>query len=996
MKRLFFTLLIALSALQVMAQPIEVKLKVVDDLGMGLKEVQIDYDGAEAPVFTDASGSAVISVDEGTYINLSLFNEFQKQVLVDSEEMTVVMGSNTRIYGLGYNLYTTKENSSAAIAGIGEDELKITTNKQIMNALYGLIPGLAVYQNGSGAWPEDIEPLVNVRGRGSYNPNSVLILVDGIRRDASAIDVEEVESVTVLKDASALALYGIRGADGAVLITTKRGGNHKFNFKAGYSFGIETPFRIPEMANPVEYAKAFNEALVNDGLNPAYSPADLESIAGGKSPVFATVDWRNHIIRNMGFDNDVHFSLDGSAKKVRYYVYADYTGNRGLFKNTEIIDGIETQNVYDALKLRSNLDFVITPTTFVKVNLAARIQQRTQPLNGTSLATMYAAPALGFPVKYNNIWCRTTKYANPVQTLLGSGNLLTFSRRLSADITILQELNSITKGLTAEVRIAYDNVANINDQKGFSNSYYMLDPYYGEDGTIEDYTLQLYGNDTEMAYSSFLESQFMHMNIWAKLNWARTFGKHNAQAALIFNREGRILAGANNSYVHHDFILNANYDYAGKYLLNVTASYSGSSMMPRGDKFRFYPAVSAAWVVSNEDFLKGSDIVNFLKLRASYGVVGMDSNLSYDMDVQFNGSGNSYFFVTNTNEPYGGLMEGALPSIGINPETDYKSNIGLEFNLFRHLSGSVDLFSNHRKNIRTVASTTVSQVLGIGMSDTFNGEVLNRGFEASLGWDQKIGDFAYSLRGNLAYAKNRILHVDEEYQPFKHLYKEGYSVGQFYGLVFDGYYQEDDFDADGNLLPDVPASTFATVKPGDVKYKDLTGDYKIDNYDNTYQLGTDLPEFYYGVQLGMSWKGLGFNAYFQGTSGYTVATNLDSVYQPLHGNDKNISCHYLKDYWTPSNTNARFPRLTTLENKNNYLASNLWTVEGGYLKLRELELFYDLPKSVTDKLKMSGLRIHLRGHNLFSMDNVGILDPEWVSLDYPTVSSYTIGVNVSF
>lgn len=994
MKRFIFTLLIALSANLASAQSQEVRLKVVDGQGTPLRDVAVECESSEILAKTDAQGMAVLSVEKGALLKLSHYNKFEKQVLADSEDMTVVINEDSRVYGLGYNLFATKETSAAAIDGVGRDDMKVTANKQILDALYGMIPGLSLYQNGSGAWPEDITPTVNVRGRGSYNGNSVLVLVDGVRRDASSVDVEEVESVTVLKDAASLALYGIRGADGAVLITTKRGGNQKLTIKAGYSFGLETPFRMPEMASASEYATAYNEALANDGFQPAYSAEDIANIASGTDPVFATANWKNHIVKNFGFNNDVHFTLDGSAKKVRYFVYADYTGNRGVFKNTEIINGIETQNVYDALKLRSNLDFEITPTTDVRVNLAARIQQRTQPFGGTSLAAMYSAPTLGFPPQFNGIWCRTSKFENPVQSILGRGNKLTFSRRLSADLTIHQDFSSITEGLSAEVRIAYDNAANIVDSKSFDSSYYMLDPVYGADGTIDDYALQLYGNDTEMAYSSFLESQYMHMNIWAKVDWTRNFGKHNVDVALLFNREGRVLAGANNSYVHHDYVLNANYDYAGRYILGLTASYSGSSLMPRGDKFRFYPAVSAAWVVSNEGFLKNSNAVDFLKLRASYGIVGMDANLSPDMDIQFNWSGNSYMFISPN--WMSSLAEGTLPSVGIEPETDYKANIGLDFTLFRHLSGSVDIFSNRRTSIRTIATTQVSDVLGVGMSDTFNGEVVNEGLELALGWNQRVGDFSFSVRGNISFAKNTITRINEAYQPFPHLYQKGHPIGRFYGLVFDGYYQEDDFDQDGNLYPDVVSSTFVNVQPGDVKYKDLTGDNKIDNYDYTYHQNTDLPDLYYGAQLSFSWKGLGFNAYLQGTSGSTIVTDLPSVYQPLHGNDKNISVHYLNDYWTPDNRNARYPRLTTLENKNNYLASDLWTVDGAYLKLRELEIYYDFPKSVLSKLRMSGLRFHLRGHNLFSFDSVGIFDPEWVSLEYPTMKTYTIGVNVSF
>lgn len=255
---------------------------------------------------------------------------------------------------------------------------------------------------------------------------------------------------------------------------------------------------------------------------------------------------------------------------------------------------------------------------------------------------------------------------------------------------------------------------------------------------------------------------------------------------------------------------------------------------------------------------------------------------------------------------------------------------------------------------------------------------------------------SYYVKGNISYAHNKITKIDEIYHPYPYLTRRGNSIGQFYGLVADGFYQESDFDASGNLLPDVPASTFASVQPGDVKYKDLSGDGKIDNYDCSWQLKSNLPEIYYGFQLGLDWKGIGFNAWFQGTDGYTISTSLASIYQPLYNGDKNISKHYLENYWTPADTRARYPRLTTLDNKNNYLPSSLWTESGWFLKLREMELYYNLPHGIVDKWKLENVRIFMRGNNLFSIDDVKILDPEAVSFAYPTARTYSIGVNVNF
>lgn len=871
-------------------------------------------------------------------------------------------------------------------------ELESSSQHQILNALYGELAGLGVYQAGSTATPDDSYPTVNVRGNGSYSGNHVLVLVDGVERNASFVDVREVESVTVLKDAASLALYGIRGADGAILITTKRGGTDLIKINTGYTFGVQTPFRVPEMASSLEYAGAVNEARVNDGLSPLYSQANLDAIAAGNSFI-PTVDWQNLVLKNIGFDNDAFISVDGRSDNTRFYVYADYRSNRGFFKNTGLLDGLSSQSTYDALKFRSNLDIAVTRSTNVAVNLAARIQQKGEPVNGSGLEKLYAAPSVGFPVMYHNTWAQSAKYASPVHDILGTGESKTFSRMLSADLVITQDLSSLTPGLSAEAAISYDNSADIKDSRSFGSTYYVFTPVI-EGGELVDYSAVKYGNDTEMRFSSYLSYQFMHVNARAKIAYDRTFGNSHIASALVFNREKRKNTGANTSYVHHDLVYNAAYDYAGKYLASFTGSYSGSSYMPRRDKYRFYPAASLGWIVSKEDFLKDVDAVEYLKLRGSFGQVGMDANLECDMDIQFNGSGLPYIFISPTSTT--GMKEGALPSTGIEPELDTKADLGLEFELFKGLSGEIDVFSNTRTNLRTVSSYVYSGALGIGVGDGFEGKVVNRGVELTLGWNGKVGELSYFLKGNASLVKNRIENITEEYVPHDYMYIKGHSIGTFYGLVSDGFYQESDFDADGKLLPDVVRSTFASVRPGDVKYKDLNSDGKIDNYDYKYQLHSNLPELYYGFQFGASFRSLSFKAVFQGVSGCTIPTTLTSIYQPLYGGDKNISKHYLANYWRADNTQARYPRLTTLENANNYLPSDLWTEDGSFLKLREVELRYTLPRSFTYKFKLGEAQIYLRGNNLFSVDSIGIMDPEAVDFIYPTARTYSAGLTVNF
>lgn len=982
MKRIISTALLVAVAIRVFAEPVNVKLLVTDRFDRPMEGVSVSVAGSPEHIVTDRNGTAVFMADEGQNIVLALPDQYVKTVSVTSADMKVTFDENSRIFGLGFNEYTTKNTSAAAIDGIfAAEDLYKSTASDILSSLNGILPGL------------QISPMLSVRGAGSCT-NGVLFIVDGISRDASTIDFDEVQSVTVLKDAAALALYGLRGADGAVIITTKRGGPHKFRAKAEYMFGCGTPYGIPEMASPVEYANALNEARYNDGLSPYFSASDIAGIADGSNTVIPVADWRSLLLRDWRYSHKAAITMDGSSDRARYFVYANFSSNTGFFNNTGLVEGMSTQSQNTSLKLRTNLDVKVTKTTDLVINLAARIQQQQMPYAFSGLQAMYDTPSVGIPVKYNDKWTGTTMFQNPLGSILGKGNSVTFQRMLSGDVTLRQDLSALLKGLSAELRAAYDNSADITDSKSHEYSYYNLFPVYDGEGNLCDYTLTQYGNDTEISFSSSLSSQYMQFTMWAKLEWERDFGRHHVRAAGMFNRDRRQLTGANNTRVYHDCIFFSEYNYAEKYLASLAFTGSGGSVLPTGDKYRFFPAVSLGWVASEEKFLRRASFLDFLKIRASYGITGMDRNLSYDMDKQFNGAGKGFIFISPTVS--GGAAEGALPSTGIMPEMDYKANAGLELRMFKGLTAEVDLFHNTRKHIRTIASNATSEVIGIGLSDMFTGEMVNRGVEASLGWEQRTGDLIYYVKGNFSFVRNKITHVEEEYKPYSYMYQKGNSRDRFYGLVSDGFYQAEDFDADGNLLPDLPENTFAKVQPGDVKYKDLNGDNRIDDYDCTYQLKSPFPEIYYGFRFGLEYKGVGFNAFFQGADGYTITTNLSSIYQPLYGNDKNISKHYLESYWSEDKPYGRYPRLTTLENNNNYRTSDLWTVDGGYLKLREVEIYYSFPKKLLERAKMTGAMVFLRGFNLFSIDNVRIFDPENVSTGYPSSRTFAIGLNVTF
>ncbi|MCF0175689.1 MAG: SusC/RagA family TonB-linked outer membrane protein [Bacteroidales bacterium] len=994
MKRTFITIIFALLSLAAFSQPQEVKLLVRDKAGNPLAGVLVSAGGGEAAA-TAADGTVLVVAEKGEKLSLVLPDRFSRSVSVTSTDMTIVLGDNDVLLGRGFGIETTKRNSALAADGIALSEAELSTGSddQLLSSMFGVLPGLQLYSSGTGSWPETLTPVFKVRGAGSCT-NGTLFIVDGVPRDPATIDFNEVQSVSVLKDAAALAIYGIRGADGAVCVTTKRGGPSKIRAKVAYDFGLQTPYGMPEMADAGQYARALNEARYNDGLAPYFSDSDVKGIEAGTNKVIPVTLWRNLILRDVGYKHNANVSLDGSTSKARYFVYADFKSRRGFFDNTRLAEGISCQDEYTGLKIRSNLDVNVTKSTDLIINLGARLQQGQMPYYFSGLDAMYNTPVVGLPVKYNNLWVGSDKFQNPLSAILGRGNGVTFQRMLSGDVTIRQDFSFLTKGLKAEVRVAYDNSADIYDAKSYSTSYYNAYPVYDDAGNLSDYNYLQYGNDTEIEFNSYLSAQYMQFNLWGKLSWERTFGKHGVNVAALFNREKRTLAGANNSRVYHDAILAADYNFAGKYIVNAVFSASAGSVLPKGDKYRYYPAVSAGWLVSEEDFLRNARHLDLLKIRASYGLSGMDRNLAYDMDKQFNGGGNGYIFVSPTVSS--GSAEGALPSSGIQPETDTKINAGFELGLFGGLTAEVDLFHNTRSHIRTVAANSVSEVVGIGLSDTFTGEMVNRGVEASLGWAKNVGKLRWYLKGNFSFVRNKITNIEEVYSPYDYMYLQGHSLNSFYGLVADGYYQKSDFDAAGKLVSGLPDNTFTQVQAGDVKYRDLNGDGRIDNYDFCYHDKSTDPEFYYGFRLGLEYAGFGFNAFFQGAGGNVVITNLPSVYQPLYGNDKNVSSHYLESYWSESHPDGRYPRLTTLENSNNYLSSDLWTEKGGYLKLREAELYWSMPEKVAAKMKMKGARVYLRGSNLFCVDKVKIFDPEYVSLGYPPARVYSIGFNMTF
>lgn len=882
---------------------------------------------------------------------------------------------------LGYGITIDKVSSTASADAVGQDELLMTESINVLNSLYGLIPGLEVSQGGSLPWTDS--PYLTVRGRGSFNGNSVLVIVDGVERSASMINPNEIDRVTVLKDAAATAIYGNRGANGVIVITTKRGTAAKTRVKAGYTAGAVTPFRIPEMADSYEYATAVNEALANDGLAARYSEADLAAIRSGNVDYLPNNDWRSMILRSNGWTHNMNISVDGAKDKLRYFTYVDFDSYSGIFKDTGINDGYSTQAKSSSMKARTNIDSQLTKTTVIRFNFMGRLEQYQEPQQGSSLASMYSTPALAFPVMHDGHYVRSAMFSNPYEDKVGLGYHTSMHRTLLADFAVDQDLRFILPGLRAYAMIAYDNDATINDNRPFTDSYYQMN-YVREDGTnISGADFTSFGDNVGNGFNVYLGGQHMTFSNFEKLSYDNSFGKHHIDAAAIFSLNHTRYTGANNVYIYQDNILNVNYGYDGRYFLSTTLTHAGSAKLASGDKYRLLPAVSAAWIISRESFMEGSSF-DLLKLRGSYGISACDRFLSYDMDQQYNGGGGSYIF--NNKDYIGGLQEGALPSPQLDPEKDHKANIGLEGSIGGRFSFQIEGFYNHRNCMRVNSSGAFSSTLGIGVNDNCTGEASNIGGEIMLSWKDRIGSVEYHLDANVSYSRSKVLYFAEEFHPYEWMDYTGMPINAWYGLTSDGFYRKSDFtdDSCSTLAAGVPYSTFVDAKPGDVKYKDMNNDGKIDAYDYSYH--DDARPVIFGFQAGLKWKNFGVEALFNGVVGNVTSINLDSVYRPLYNNDKNISKAALANHWTEDNPDAGFPRLTTLSNNNNYAASDIWTSKLSFLKLRNVYLWYDL----------GDIRFFVRGNNLLSIDTIKLFDPESISLDYPSMRSFQAGVKYSF
>lgn len=888
---------------------------------------------------------------------------------------------------VGQGIYFSEGSSAFSDRGVGREVMDATPHIDFTKALYGRIAGLNVYQ-GSGTSDINISSL-------SVHGHAPLVLLDGFPCSVTNISPREIASVGILTDAAAAALYGVKGGNGIVMITTRHGSGERLRIGAGYQYGLHTQFRSPEFADAFTYASAVNTALAGDGLEARYSAPELEAFRSGNYPdEYPNVDWWNETMNRTSSNHRLNLTFEGEDRRFRYWSLVDFMYDRSLFKENRNERRYDTYPADMRLQVRTNVDVDITRSTVMELGVSGKISEVNRAQYGNIMGILYNTPSAVFPIRHrdgiyggNNVYGKN----NPVALVMDSGNYKLTTGTMNAHLSLIQKLDMLAEGLSADVSVSLDNLGTMFDSSSRSWRYEDAGAKISEDGTLVTHPV-IYGTDSEiLSHSQSFYSMYLNIDFKAKLQWDRTFGRHKIFAAAVYDQVSAFVNGRNNSWRNQSVLAVAGYTWASRYSLNLVGNCSGSSCLPPGSRFSFYPAANAAWILSNEPFMRGAHWLDLLKLFASCGISGWDGSLSHELYLQSYGSADasSYFF-TNGVTSFPGMAEGSLPVENVVPEKSERLSFGTDFRAFGdRLSLYAEGFFERRSNILVQASSSVSEVVGIGVGLQPIGRQTYRGFDASLAWNDSQGKFSYGLYANSSYVLGRVVEEGQAYQEYGYLYHNGNRVGQCYGLEATGIFQSQ------MEINNSPRQTFSEPRPGDLRYRDQNGDNIIDDRDMVKMRGSTLPRFYFGFGFSLGYAGFNLSAEFQGLTGKTVNLLDATLYWPLL-NGASISQTLLDREvpWTPDNAErATMPRLTTLSNDNNYRNSSFWYRDGSFLKLRDLTLSYTFGK---DRLKFADLTLYVKGTNLFSIDGLGIVDPEHLGAAYPALRTVWTGVKFNF
>ena len=919
---------------------------------------------------------------------------------------------------IGANRLFTREQSTAAVSVITNKDVNKRGARNIGNNILGQGSGL-VRLDGSGLFHAQ-NTTFYIRGLQTSSGSTPLIHVDGEERAIQNVVAEDVESVQILKDAAATAIYGYKGANGVILVTTKHGQYNTKSFTFSYDHVFSFLTNKPVMADAATYASAVNEAYRNQGGNAAYSDAVINAYKNGTNPLYyPNVNWADETFRNVSNNDRLNLEFKGGTKNFRYFTNVQLLTNKGFVKNYEN-DGYSTQNKYTRGTLRSNMDIDLSPKTKLHTHLFGLLTEQSQPGDQADLWSMiYKVPANAFPVKVNDaVWGGNSVFttSNPVAQSQGAAYYKNHQRALYADLVLEQDLSAITEGLSAQGQLGYDTWSNVyeNHSKTYRYSNYQVT---NNGDVIADGNATLAsveGSDSNMGTASGNDAWIRRCIFNGSLNYNRTFAeKHDVYGQLKYDYEFSDKTGTNTTVYRHNISLFAHYGYDRRYLLDVALVESGSSRLAPGSKWAFSPNVSAAWNISNEAFMNDVTWVDFLKLRASWGNKALDVLPGDDVWTYYNQfylmNANTYpFDATYTGTQWGNTYLSTAMTQSLGHEQASRFNVGIDATLFGGLNLSLDYYYQHRYNIWYSTAGSYTGVFGLTAPYENVGVIDSKGFDISADYTKEINkDLTVSLGASLTLNKSIVKEQAEAPQLFANTSSTGERYGQAFGYVANGFFQKsDDVNGDGIISAaemqqkGYPVQSFTTVYPGDVKYVDLTNDGIIDANDRkAIGYSTTAPDLYYNFHLGAEYKGFGLDAMFQGVGKWTGFMNTNGLYRSAVAT--NTLSQYLYDNsWSAERGNTEnpaFPRLSTTSNANNDVNSTLNMFDRSYLKLRYVELYYHLPKCVLEKLSViNNVKLYVRGTDLFTIDNLEEADAAAYGTTQPLTRSLQLGAAVTF
>lgn len=1007
----------------------------VSDASEPIIGATVKVKGTTQGVITDMDGKFTLKVPIGATLAISYVGYQDKEIVYKGEsELKISLSEDvTQLEEVQVIAYGTarKVTITGALSSVKSDEIMKSPVANMADALSGKVSGLSSVQNSGQPGNDDTKLYVRGVGTLSTDMSAPLVLVDGVERSFTQLDPNEVEDITVLKDASATAVFGVRGANGVILVTTKRGEAGKAKITFSTSASIQMPTNIPEFANSYDYAQVYNAAQLRDGVaedNLMFSPEMLEAFRTNSDPLlYPNTSWTDLLIRNASLQTQHNLTISGGTDRVRYFASLGVFTQDGLFKIYD--NGHDKGFKYNRYNYRINMDIDVTKTTVMKINLGGRLSDQRQPNynNGTYTNIEYLFSNIYTAVPFSGAgivdgkWITADQATFPgmgalndgLNTYYGKGYNTNTGNTINFDFLLEQKLNFVTKGLKAHVKGAYNSGVIYNKRR---------------EGRIENYkavvvdgqtVLKKNQETTTLAWSQPTPSQSRDWYLEAALNYQRDFGDHHVSALAMYNQTMKyyysssgIYAGIPRAYV--GLVGRVTYDWKTRYMLDLSVGYNGSENFAKGQRFGTFPAGSVGWILSEEKFMQPlKSVVNYLKLRASYGIVGNDI---YSTTERFLYLPDNYLLSTGTNAgqvvDFGsiasnrltGSKESKIGNPNLTWETSAKQNYGVELHFFNsRLKTSLDYFIEHRKDILITRQANPTY-LAISLPVVNMGKVDNKGYEISVRWEDRARDFNYYVGTNWSYAKNKVIFKDEIPQPYEYMCETGRPVGQQFGYVTDGFFSEADVQkyesvkgAEGGI-PDHGEGF--SPKAGDVKYKDLNGDGKINEKDVSAIGYPTYPLLNGNVQAGFTWKGFDFSMTWSGA--FKTSRLLSNVYKVPFGDNNNSSLmrYMIDDAWTPEKGNsAKAPAISLSGSRtNNYKNSDLWLRDASYVRLKNIELGYSFPKTLLQKLKISSLRLSVSGYNLLTFSELDFCDPESNpnGRAYPLIKVVNFGLKVGF